>query len=63
MYVVNNFIQYLSQLCYMIMFNWIYIASRIELLSESRKLSANIVKTEVQWNLIRNSLHLLRNVG
>ena len=33
----------------MVMFNWVYIASRIELLSESRKLSANIVKTEVQW--------------
>ena len=33
---------------YMVMFNWVYIASRIELLSESRTLSANIVKTKVQ---------------
>ena len=38
MYFVNNFIQYLSQWCYMVMFNWVYIASRIELLSESRAL-------------------------
>ena len=63
MYFVNNFIQYLSQWCYMVMFNWVYIASRIELLSESRKLSAHIVKTEVQWYLIKNTLHLLRIVG
>ena len=48
MYFVYNVVQSLSQLCYMVMFNWVYIASRIELLSESRKLSANIVKTEVQ---------------
>ena len=54
MYFVSNFI---------VMFNWVYIALRIELLSESRKLSANIVKTEVQWHLIRNTIHLLRNVG
>ena len=52
MYFVNNFIQYLSQWldciclttthvlqwCYMVLFNWVYIASRIELLSESRAL-------------------------
>ena len=38
MYFVNNFIQYLSQWCYMVLFNWVYIASRIELLSESRVL-------------------------
>ena len=38
MYFVNNFIQYLSQWCYMVMFNWVYIASRIELFSESRAL-------------------------
>ena len=63
MYFVNNFIQYLSQWCFKVMFIWVYIASRIELLSESRKLSANIVKTEVEWNLIRNTLHLLRNIG
>ena len=50
MYFVNNFIQYLSQWCCMVMFNWVYIASRIELLSESRKLSANIVKTE--WSTV-----------
>ena len=35
MYFVNNLIQYLSQWCYMVMFN---IASRIELFSESRAL-------------------------
>ena len=63
MYFVNNFIQYLSEWCYMVMFNWVHIASRFELLSENRKLSANIVKTEVQWNLIRNTLHLLKNIG
>ena len=47
----------------MVMFNGVYIASRIELLSESRKLSTNIVKTEVEWNLVRKTLHLLRNIG
>ena len=47
----------------MVMFNGVYIASRIELLSESRNLSANIVKTEVQWNLIKNTLHVFRNIG
>ena len=55
MYIMKNFIQYLSQWCCMVMFNWVYIASRIELLSESSKLSANIVKTEIQRYLIRNA--------
>ena len=38
MYFVNHFIQYLSQWCYVVMFNLVYIASRIELFSESRAL-------------------------
>ena len=38
MYLVNNFIQYLSQWCYMVMFNWLYTASRIDLFSESKAL-------------------------
>ena len=63
MYFINNFIQYLSQWCCMVMFNWVYIASRIELLSESRKPSANTVKTEAQGYLIENTLLLLRIVG
>ena len=63
MYFVNIFFRYLSLWGGMVMFNWVYIASCIELLSESRKLSAKIVKTGVQWNLIRNTLHLLGNIG
>ena len=47
MYFVYYLIQYLSQWCYVVRRNRVYIASRNEWLCESRKLSANIVKTEV----------------